>query len=162
MPRVLTVFFIFLSLCGLFSCRSTDNRIGTYQSRFPVLYSQTKISLTTDSTFEYAVRSDVFRDSAIGYYKMYGRKIFLIFDTKLFDSNSGFVRFDSIPFKMAIIENDSIPYQLSYYLGHNKLFKADIKTDKKVTKLKGYGRRKKFLFWGSHYYRRRYFYERIN
>src|SRR5205085_2526607 len=82
-------------------------------------------------------------------------KLYLNFDKELQDTNRLYYRFDNMPLKTEVYSGDTIKYKLSYVVGHDKLFPIHVETGKKVTKARKYNKRKKYIFFGSHYYVKR-------
>ena len=158
MPRLTTAILSLLFLCGLFSCSSTKNIAGKYATNFASMgFFGTTIILKPDSTLSYKFSGDMIYHLVTGTYNVSNNKIYMLFDKEILDTN--FVRYplfdDTI--HIALSNNDSIRYQRYFYLGNDKLFFSNFKTGEKITKEKRYNRRKKFLFFGSHYYKKRHY-----
>jgi len=152
---------LLLSL-ALFSCSSSKNISGTYHSKFASLgMFGTTVRLKPESRLQYVFQGDLMYDSATGHYQVYGNKIYVLFDREKKDTNKLYYRFDNMPVKTTIYKGDTIQYKLLLYCGHNKLFPGHFETGRKITTAKGYSRRRKYLFFGSHYHSRRYYYKRI-
>ncbi|HEU4554274.1 MAG TPA: hypothetical protein VFS25_15620 [Chitinophaga sp.] len=159
--KIIPAIIFILVLCGAFSCRPARNVAGTYRSKFAVYgFFRTTIRLKPDSTLEYVFRGDLMYDSTTGHYKVIGNKVYINLDQQPTDSYHLHYRFDDLPLKRFVHSEDTIRYKVLCYIGHKKLFPAHTETGKKVTKAKGYSKRKKYLVFGSHFYERRYFYER--
>ena len=160
--RLLNYISIIL-LFGLTSCRSTNKIIGTYQSKFASNgFFGTTIRLKPDNTLEYIFQGDLMYDSVTGHYRVRDKKVFIIFDKELQDTNKMYYRYDDMELKTIVLSGDTIAYKTFCYIGHNKLFPGHLETGKKVTTAFGYSRRKKYLFFGSNYYNKRYYYKRMD
>lgn len=154
--------FISVLSLTLFSCGSTRYIAGTYHSRFAELYMfGTTIRLKEDRSMQYIFQGDLLYDSATGRYRTYGNKIYVEFDKEVQDSNKLYYRFDNMPQKYACCGKDTVPYKMFFYIGRNKLFAAHSKTGRKITRSKAYNRRRKFLLFGSHYYRKKFYYRKV-
>jgi hypothetical protein len=158
MPRLIIRILILLFLCSIFSCRSTKNIAGKYATNFASGgFFGTTIILKSDSTLSYKFSGDLIYHFVTGTYKISNNKIYMLFDKEILDTN--FVNsplFDDT-MHLAISKTDTIKYQRYFYIGHDKLFFSNYKTGKKVTKATRYNRRKKFVLFGSHYYKKRHY-----
>jgi hypothetical protein len=162
MLRLLTASFFVLLFIGLVSCNSTKNVAGTYRNNFAELgFFGTTIRLKQDSTLQYVFQGDLMYDSITGHYTIKDNKIYLNFDKEQQDTAKLYYRFDNMPLKIKVYPGDTIKYKLSYVIGHDKLFSIHVVTGKKVTKAKRYNKHKKYIFFGSHYYNKRYYLKRI-
>jgi hypothetical protein len=162
MPKLFIAFLYSLTL-ALLSCHSSKIITGTYRSKFAVhgMFGTT-IRLKPDSTLEYIFQGDLMYDSATGRYQQRGDKLYLNFDKEVQDSNRLYYRFDNMPLKRDVYLGDTIFYKQYFYIGKNRLYPAHYETGKKVTKARGYSKKKKYLLFGSHYYDRKYYYKRVN
>jgi hypothetical protein len=143
------------------SCHSTRDISGRYHSRFAELYMfGTTIRLKPDQTMQYVFQGDLIYDSATGRYRVYGDKVYVELDKELKDTFKLYYRFDNIPQRYASYKGDTIAYKMLFYVGHNKLFPAYADTGKKVTRAKAYSRRRRYWLFGSHYYRKRFYYKK--
>ena len=158
MQRLTTVILFWMFLCGIFSCSSTKNITGKYATNFASLgFFGTTIILKPDNTLSYKFSGDMIYHFVTGSYKVSDNKIYMLFDKEILDTN--FVRsslFDDT-IHIATSKDDTIRYQRYFYIGHDKLFFSNYKTGEKITKAKRYNRRKKFLLFGSHYYKKRHY-----
>jgi hypothetical protein len=146
---------------ALGSCGPARPIAGTYHSKFAELYMfGTTVRLKVDSTMQYIFQGDLLYDSATGRYLVRGNRVYLEFDREVRDSNKLYYRFDNMPQRYAFYRGDSIPYKMLVYVGRNKLFPAHVGTAKKITRAKSYSKRRKFWFFGSHYYTRRFYYKK--
>lgn len=147
----------------LFSCHSAKNLVGTYRSHFAeVGMFGTTVRLKPDSTLEYILQGDLMYDSATGHFHMRGSKIFVLFDPEPTDSRKLYYRYDDMPLRKAVYNGDTIPYKLLLFPGHNKLVPGDVETGKRISRAWGYSKRKKYVFFGGHYYNRRFYYRRVD
>jgi len=121
----------------------------------------TTVRLKTDHSMQYVFQGDLMYDSATGHYKVYGNQVYVEFDKELPDTNKLYYRFDNMPQKYVYYQGDSVPYKMLFYVGHNKLFPAYAETGRKITREKAYTKRRRFLFFGSHYYRKRFYYKKV-
>ena len=158
MPKLIINILSLLFLYRLFSCRSTKNIAGKYATNFASGgFFGTTIILKSDSTLNYTFSGDIIYHFVTGSYKVSDNKIYMLFDKKILDTN--FVRsslFDDT-IHLATNKDDTIRYQRYFYIRHDKLFFSNYKTRENITKAKGYNRRKKFLLFGSHYYKKRHY-----
>lgn len=162
MPKLLIASFFVLFFFGLTSCSSTKNVAGTYRNNFAVLnFFGTTIRLMQDSSLQYVFQGDLMYDSITGCYTIYGDKLYLNFDKERQDTNKLYSRFDIMPIKTVVHLGDTLKYKMSLVIGHKKLFLINSTTGTKVTKAKKYHKRKKFIFFGSHYYNKRYYLRKL-
>ena len=158
MPRLTTAVFIYIFLCGLFSCSSTKNIAGRYATKFASGgFFGTTIILKKDSTLDYTFQGDLIYHHITGHYKVFDKKVFLTFNKEIIDTNFGTKPFFQDTIFKKVYNKDTITYQSFCYVGHNKLFLAHRQTEKKVNKTTRYCKRKKYLLFGSHYYKRRWY-----
>jgi len=163
MPKLITATVFLLILCSIFSCGSTKNIAGTYHTNFADLgFFGTTVRLRSDSTLQYVFQGDLMYDSTTGRYTVKENKVYIRFDKEVPDTTKLYYRFDNMPLKTAFVEGDSVLYQSFLYIGHKKLFFAHAETGKKVTKARRYNKRKKYLLFGSHYYKRRWYLKRVD
>ena len=84
----LHLFFLLTFFLGLISCSSTKNISGTYRSNFADLgMFITKLTLKSDSSFEYRFRGDLIFDTATGRYNIENRKLILVYDSRPIDTS---------------------------------------------------------------------------
>lgn len=121
----------------------------------------TTIRLRPDHTMQYVFHGDMIYDSATGRYRAYGGKLYVQFDKEVRDTNKLYYRFDDMPQKYAYFKGDTIAYKMLLYIGRNKLFPSYAETGRKVTRDKAYSKRRKFWLFGSHYYRKRFYYKKV-
>jgi len=154
MLRQLIAIFL-TSICySVFSCRSPKNVSGTYHSNFAVSgFFGTTVRLKPECSLQYVFQGDLMYDSITGHYTIRNHRLYINFDKELHDSHKLYYRFDNMPLYTDVYYGDTIRYKLFFYIGHRKLYPGR----KKVSREQGYSRRKKYLFFGSHYYKRRWY-----
>jgi len=155
-----TIFII--ALFGFTSCTTTKNLEGSYRSNFADLgFFVTRIKLKSDSTFEYRFRGDLISDTATGKYNIEGRKLILTYDPRPIDT-SGLAYMRSIGFKLDeplnLKSDAALPHV--FYLRGNKLFHS-LQDGKIVRRATKFNKRKKYLFFGSHYYKRKWYLAKV-
>ena len=158
MPRLATVILFSFFLCGMFSCSSTKNIAGRYATIFASGgFFGTTIILKKDSTLEYTFQGDLIYHHITGRYKVLDNKVYMTFDKELIDTNFGTKPFFSDTVYKKMYNKGTISYQSFCYVGHKKIFFSHRVTQKKVNKTTRFCKRKKYLFFGSHYYKRRWY-----
>ncbi|HVU98360.1 MAG TPA: hypothetical protein VHE34_24215 [Puia sp.] len=158
-PKWLLTLALAVLAAMLTSCGASKNLTGAYRSKFAIGgFFTTDIRLNADSTLQYVVQGDLQYEKATGHYRVFGKKLYILFDKEKPDSEMPYHQFDVMPVKQDTVDGNRIDYQKFLYIGHNKLFPAQVKTGKKLTRNTGYSKRRKYFFWGSHYYKRRYYY----
>ncbi|MVN23558.1 hypothetical protein GO621_18720 [Mucilaginibacter sp. HMF7410] len=152
--------FVLLIVFGFFSCSSKRNVAGTYRSNLADLgFYITTVKLKTDNSFEYSFRGDLISNKATGHYRVNKRKLYLVYDFTPVDTSvlSSYK-------KLGINVTDSLKNENSYphvfYLGKNKLFMS-WQDEKIIRQVKVYHKRKKYLLFGSHYYKKKYYLKKI-
>jgi hypothetical protein len=152
-----------ISIVSLFmclaSCHYPKDLLGTYRSNFAETGSlMTTIRLKPDSSFEYVVKGNSLYDSSMGKYQILDHKLFL---TTTWERTG--------QYKWSLLERtpkiyrsgqDSVVYQSIFYFGDEKLFIANFETGKKITRAVAYNERKKYLLFGTHYYKKRWYLKR--
>jgi hypothetical protein len=161
--RLLNSIILLTIFLGLISCSSTKNISGTYRSNFADLgMFITKVTLKSDSSFKYRFRGDLIFDTAAGRYRIDNRKLILIYDPRPIDT-SGLSTMRSMGFKLdspLTLKSDAgLPH--IFYIRRNKLFhsRQDEGIVKRATK---YNKTKKYLFFGNHYYKRKWYLKRVD
>lgn len=157
-----TILFIFgLIIFLLISCRSTRDIVGTYNSNFTVHgFFGTRINLNPDSTFEYRMRGDLIFDTSNGNYKVYNKYVVLYhepfkIDTSEYDKYGK----EAVLLSYALSTNKHLDNPEKYLVGHRKLFVCDT-AGQLIRKQFGYSKRRQFLLFGKHWYKRRYYLRR--
>jgi hypothetical protein len=157
LPKLIFISGLLDCIC---SCSISRNSIGTYrsndtQSDLPI----TTLILKPDSTFEYIIKGNLIYDSSFGKFQIWKHKLFL---SKIWEK-TGQYRWSSIERapKIFISGQDSIEYQSIFYFGDDKLFAVDFETGKKIKKETGYNERKKYILFGTHYYKKDWYLRRI-
>jgi hypothetical protein len=119
----------------------------------------TTLILKPDSTFEYIIKGNSIYDSSFGKYQIWEHKLFF---SKIWEKTGQFrwSLLERTP-KTFISGQDSIEYQSIFYFDDNKLFAANFETGKKITKTVGYNERKKYILFGTHYYKKNWYLVRI-
>ncbi|MBC7391684.1 MAG: hypothetical protein H7329_20990 [Opitutaceae bacterium] len=145
------------------SCSSTQNITGSYRSNFAELgFFSTRIKLKPDNTFEYRFRGDLIFDTATGKYRIDRRKLILTYDPRPIDT-SGLSYMRSVGFKLdepLNLKSDAgLPHV--FYIGREKLY-GSYQDGKIVRKAVGYSKRKQYLFFGTHYYKRKHYLKRVD
>ncbi|MGC4038389.1 MAG: hypothetical protein QM764_20665 [Chitinophagaceae bacterium] len=157
-----SLLFCFI-LSELSSCCSTKNLTGKYGTNFATLgFFGTTVKLKLDSSLEFIFQGDLIYHRLTGHYQVYGHKLYMTFDKEELDSNDARGPLISDTLYKTSFKGIKIVYQKLFYVGHHKLFFGYTKSGKKITKTKRYNKRKKYLFFGSHMYSRRYYLRRIN
>ena len=158
------LFFIFgIIAVFLVSCRSTNNITGSYQSNFAVNgFFGTKINLNADSTFGYRMRGDMMFDTSNGHYK-FDNKYLVLFHEPFKPDTSEYEKFgkDAVLLLHALSTNQHLDKPEKYLIGHKKLFVCD-SSGRIVKKQFGYAKRRQFLLFGRHWYKRRYYLKKIS
>jgi hypothetical protein len=163
MPNFITATICLLLASVVLSCASTKDIAGTYHTNFASLgFFGTTVRLKPDSTLQYVFQGDLMYDSTTGHYAVRDRNVYITFDKEVPDTTKLYNRFDNMPIKTAFVGGDSVLYQSFLYIGHNKLYFAHAVTGKKVTKAKRYNKRKKYILFGSHYYKKRWYLKPVN
>ena len=161
MTRLLNSLLFCCILFGLISCVTTKNIAGKYGTNFADMgFFGTTIKLKQDSTLEYMFGGDMIHHHITGHYKIYDHKVYMVFDKEILDTNFALGLFFPDTLYKTVFKGDTILYQSFCYIGHNKLFFAHAQTGKKITKARRYNKRKKYLLFGSHYYKRRWYLKR--
>ena len=157
-----SILYFFLTV-GLFSCQTQKNISGNYRSNFADLgFFITRIKLKQDSSFEYRFRGDMISDTATGKYKIDKRRLILTYDPRPIDT-SGFAYLRTIGFKLDNLVNlkSDAGYSHIYYIRNDKLY-GSLQDGKIVRKAVRYSKRKKYLFFGTHYFKHRHYLKRID
>ncbi|MFT3701762.1 MAG: hypothetical protein QM802_05305 [Agriterribacter sp.] len=113
----------------------------------------TTVKLKPDSSLEYIFGGDMIHHHITGHYKIYDHKVYMVFEKEILDSNFARGSLFTDTLYKTIYKGDTIVYQSFFYIGHHKLFFTHASTGKKVTKATRYSKRKKYLFFGTHYYK---------
>jgi len=154
--------FILLSY-SLFSCNSTKNITGKYRSNFAVHgFFVTRINLKADSTFGYRMSGDLIFDTSSGHYKL--TKDYLILYHEPFQPDtSEYGRYgkEAVMLSYALSTNNHLNNPGKYIVGHKKIFVCD-STGSLIKKQFGYSKHRKYLIFGKHWYKRRYFLNRVD
>jgi hypothetical protein len=153
--------FEFILLCaGLISCNHPKDLIGTYHSNTPEMgLLVTTIRLKPDSSFDLIVKGKSIYDSSIGEFRISNHRLFF---TKIWEKTGQdkWTRIERDP-KTYGSNGDSIEYQAIFYFGDEKLYRGDFETGKKITRVAAYNKRKKYLLFGTHYYKSHWYLKRM-
>jgi len=159
---ILFPFGLLISFC-LTSCKSTKNISGKYRSNFAVHgFFVTRINLNTDSTFGYRMSGDMLFDTSNGRYKIDNKYVVLFHepfkpDTSEYEKHGK----ETVLLSYALSTNKHLTSPEKYLVGHGKLFVCDITGDV-VKKQFGYSKRRQYLLFGKHWYKRRYYLKRVD
>jgi hypothetical protein len=63
--------------------------------------------------------------------------------------------------KIFIFAQDSIEYQSIFCIDDNKIFTVNFETGKEIKKAVVYNERKKYIIFGTHYYKRKFFLQKV-
>ena len=159
-----TSFFI-NGLCISFflcSCGLTHNVSGKYRSNFAVHgFFVTRINLNADSTFGYRMSGDMIFDTSNGHYRLDNKYLVITHQPfKRDTSEYGKYEKGNILLSSALSTNNHLKSSEKYVIGHNKLFVCD-SNGNVVRKQFGYSKPRKYLFFGKHWYKRRYYLKRV-
>jgi hypothetical protein len=160
--KLIIYIFGLITFC-LISCRSTNNIVGTYRSNFAVHgFFGTRINLNTDSTFEYRMRGDMMFDTSNGYYKVKNNYLVLYHEPFKPDT-SEYEKYgkEAVLLSYALSTNKHLDNPGKYLVGNRKLFVYDT-SGQIIKKQFGYSKRRQFLLFGKHWYKRRYYLKRVN
>ena len=163
MSKKISVIFGMIMCCLSISCSSRLKISGIYGSNFAVNgFLGTRINLNKDSTFGFRMRGDMMFDTSNGHYEMNGRYIFLVHqpfqpDTSEYEKYGK----DAVLLSYALSTNKHLKSAEKYMIGHRKLFVCD-SNGHVVKKQFGYSKRKQYLLFGNHWYKRRYFLKRLD
>ncbi len=142
------------------SCSVNKYISGSYRSNFADLgFFVTFLKLNQDSTVGYRHSGDLIFDTAVGVYHVVDKKVFVKFQKiKTDDFGPG-----NIPV-LQTKRNSTLPfeYDYQYFIGHKKLFSTRIATGKILTRATRYSKRKKYVLFGSHYYKRKWYLRKLD
>ena len=163
MTRLFNTAVCFLFFCGLLSCNSTRNISGVYKSNFGVGgFFGTTVRLYSDSSFTFRMSGDLAYDTAAGQFQISKHSVILIYRPLSMDTSSVYQTMkESFSIHEAITGNHNLREPTKYLVGHNKLFLINTK-GLKVKRQWGYSKHKKYIFFGKHWYRRRYYLRRVD
>ena len=153
-------YLVAVTLILLASCHYPKDISGRYRSNFAETGSlMTTIRLKPDSSFEYMIQGNLIYDSSMGKYQILNHKLFL---TKIWE-RTGQYRWTLLERAPKIYRSgqDSVEYQSIFYFGDDKLFMVNFETGKKITRAMANNKRKKYILFGTHYYKKRWYLKRI-
>ena len=143
---------------GIISCTGHKFITGKYATNFASLgFFGTTIILNQDRTFDYKFSGDLIYHHLTGTYKISKGKLYSLFDKEDVDSNLASRPLIGDSVEILIRHYDTIKYQQIFYLGHNKLFFTNKETKKKITRENRYNKRKKYILFGRHHYKKRHY-----
>jgi hypothetical protein len=153
---------LFSVLIGLSSCHSVKDVTGRYRSKFAVNgFFSTTIILNTDSTFGYRMRGDMMFDTSNGTYQVEKKYVILKHERFRLDT-AGMTEEQKhgVVISYALSTNLHLNDQGKYKIKGSKLFFCD-SNGFMFKKAFGHSKRRKFLLFGSHWYKRRYYLKRV-
>ena len=158
-----TQFFIvgLISFC-LSSCSSTKNISGKYRSKFPFHgFFVTQINLNADSTFSYRMSGDLIFDTSNGRYKFDKNYVTLYHEPFKIDT-SEYEKYgkEAVLLSYAFSTNKHLNSPSKYLVGRNRLFVCD-SIGNQIKKQFGHSKHKKYIFFGKHWYKKRYYLRQI-
>lgn len=158
MSRQIIPLIVTIISFGIISCGSTKSIVGKYGTNFAEGgFFGTKVTLKEDSTLEYIFSGNMIYHHVTGHYRVSGHKVYMKFGKEIIDTNfsPGPLFDDSI--HQTIHSGDTISFQRFFLIGYKKIFFAHAQTGKKITKTIRYCKRRKYLLFGGHYYKRRWY-----
>jgi len=159
------IYFIFGLYISFFlsSCGSTHDISGKYRSNFAVHgFFVTRINLNIDSTFGYRMSGDMMFDTSNGHYRL-NKKYVVLSHQPFQPDTSEYEKYgkEAVLLSYALSTNKHLTAPEKYVMGHNKLFVCD-SIGNIVRKQFGYSKRRQYLFFGKHWYKRRYYLKRVD
>ncbi len=121
----------------------------------------TTIQLNNDSTLKYNFNGDLINRSATGHYHRKGDTLLLYYMWNKDNSENMLAGATNDEMQLHFDE-DTLQYRGRYIVGHNKLFPMHLKTGRKLTRDVRYNKRRKYILYGSHYYKKRFFLKRTH
>ncbi len=160
----LTIFiFGILFLICLISCSSTNDVSGKYRSNFAVHgFFVTRINLNTDSTFGYRMSGDLIFDTSNGHYK-FEKNYVVLYHQPFKPDTSEYEKYgkEAVLLSYALSTNKHLNSPGKYLIGHNKLFVCD-SNGNAIKKQFGHSKRRQYIIFGKHWYKRRYYLKRVD
>jgi hypothetical protein len=141
-------------------CSTTKDISGTYRSNFAEMgFFSTTLKLKKDSTFNYSLRGDLISNEATGLYTLNKRMLLLTYNLTPLDTvyanmyrNSGMKGVDTL--------KNETNYPKLFYLRNDKIF-VSFQNGRIVKRGQTYSKRKKYLFFGSHYYKKKFYLKKV-
>lgn len=160
MPKLLTI----LILLGLISCNPTKDLTGRYYRYVfdDVKLFGTRLKFDTANSLRYAQSYDRVYDSSVGSYRIYKKKLYVVFQKVKVDTNNPRAHSLTMPLRFDTVGSVINPYQYLFYLGNNKIFFSERMTGKKMTKFPTNHKQKKYILFGPHFYNDRCYMKRLN
>ena len=132
----------------------------------------TKIELNNDNTFHYEFSGDLLHTELDGKYLVEKNKLFLRFKKLKGETESEIVsvnRKDTIinfsnlgnSHSYELKKENEIEYHLKYRISNQRLFVYNVKTNKIVRNANGYSKIRKYLIFGTKYYKKKRYLKKI-
>lgn len=166
------ILFFYISIF-LISCGVKEKIDGKYRSNFAELgFFITEIELKSDSTFHYKFSGDLLHTELDGKYIIKQKKLYLRFDRLKNETQSEIVKINEkdtlINFEdfgkthsYELKKENEIEYHLKYKISNHRLYVYNVLTDKIVRKANGYSINRKFYLFGTKYYRKKRYLNKI-
>jgi hypothetical protein len=165
MKTRITLSLIFFTL--LISCNVKEKFIGKYRSNFAEMgFFITKVELKEDKTFHYVCSGDLMYTELDGKYIFKNKNLYLRFNKLKGETESEIIKVNGkdtiVNFEnmgkthsYELKKENEIEYHLKYKISSQKLFSYNVKTNKIVRKANGYFSTRKYLIFGSKYYKKK-------
>ena len=163
MAKSTILIFIICISYSFISCTSTNNISGNYRSNFAVHgFFVTRINLSTDSAFGYRMSGDMMFDTSNGHYK-FDNKYVILYHQPFQPDTSEYEKYgkEAVLLSYALSTNKHLNNPGKYLVGHNKLFVCD-SSGNIIKKQFGFSKRRQYIIFGKHWYKRRYFLNRVD
>jgi hypothetical protein len=160
-----TTFFILVifSLFLLTACSQSRNILGKYRSNFAVNgFFVTRLNLNSDSTFGYRMSGDLIFDTSNGHYKL-DRHHLTLYHKPFQPDTSEYKKYgkEAVLLSHALSTNRHLMTPTKYLIRNDKLFVID-STGMVIKKQFGYSKKRQYLFFGKHWYKRKYYLKRVH
>ncbi len=144
---------------SVFFATAQHKPLGTYRSNFADLgFFITKIDFKSDSTFTYHFSGDLLHDSSQGIFTIRKDTIFLHF----VDTVTSTLLNDSLASIAEKISSGRHMRPAKYLFRNNKLWSFHVETGKVVKNAISYHKTKRYIFFGSHYYKRERYLRKVD
>lgn len=170
-----------LILIFFVSCKTNNTIVGKYRSNFASHgFFITEIELKPDTSFIHIFSGDMQYNELKGKYKIKKNKLYLRFERLKNDTLGPRVKDTLLVMDMVkdstynIIEERAayshdyelkkeyqIEHHLKYKISKNKLQSYNVQTDRLVKRANKYSKRKKYIFFGSHYYKKKCYLKKV-
>jgi hypothetical protein len=156
---------IFFTL--LTSCNVNEKFIGKYRSNFAEIgFFITKIELKKDKTFHYVFSGDLIYTELDGKYIIKNKNLYLKFNKLKGETESEIIKVNGkdtiVNFEnmekthsYELKKENEIDYHLKYKISNQKLFAYNVNTNKIVRNANDYFSTRKYLIFGSKYYKKK-------